>query len=196
MSQFREDEHIEAVMEEIGFGSRVLYDIGARLKYSNSKNLIEKHGFTGTLVEGNPVSAAELRHVFQAINVIEKFIKPEEVNDHCPFDCWFFSLDIDSVDWWVWANLIQRPALVVVETNPLPGFFVAPMSAKCKCEYGYGMSLSAANVLAWMKNYEYIGRTEANAMYVRKELGCKYRLPEITVHRGKPCRSSNNVCDS
>lgn len=196
MSQYREDEHIEAVFNEIGYGSRVLYDVGARLAFSNSKNLIEKHGFAATLVEGSPQSAGELRRTFPTATVVEKYLKPEEVNEYCPKDCWFFSLDIDSFDWWVWANLIQRPALVVVETNPLPGFFVAPMTATKKDANGYGMSLSAANVLAWIKNYEYIGRTEVNAMYVRKELGCKYRLPEIDKHLGKPCKSTNNVCAS
>lgn len=194
MSQFREDEHIEAVMNEIGFGSRVLFDVGARLAYSNSKNLIEKHGFDATLVEGNPLYADELRRTFPTANIVERMLKPEEVNQYCPKDCWFFSLDIDSCDWWMWANLQQRPAVVIVETNPIPGFFVAPMSAGKKDPNGYGMSLSAANVLAWMKNYEYIGRTEVNALYVRKELNCQYRLPKMEEHRGAPCKATNNVC--
>jgi hypothetical protein len=194
MSQFGEAAHIEAIFREIGFGSRVLFDVGARLELSNSRQLITRHAFQATLVEGDPPSADKLRKIFPTATVVEKYLKPEEVNEYCPKDCWFFTLDIDSFDWWMWANLIQRPALVIVETNPLPGFFVAAMTATKKDADGYGMSLSAANILAWLKNYEYIGRTEVNAFYVRKELGCKYRLPEIDKHLGRPCSNRNNVC--
>ena len=196
MSQFKEDAHIEAIFNEIGFGSRVLYDIGAQLKWSNSKNLILNHGFTGTLVDGNSEYAGELKRNFPKANVINKFIRPEEVNDYCPSDSWFFSLDIDTCDWWMWANLRHRPAVVVVETNPLPGMFIAHMKCGRKDINGYGMSLDAANLLASIKGYDYIGRTEVNAIYVRKELNCKYRLPEMTEHHGAACKATNNVCFS
>ena len=192
-SQFGEDDHIEAVFDEIGYGSCVLLDIGARLTYSNSRNLIDKHGFTGVLVEGNRESADELSRTFPGLSVVCKVLKPEDVNSVCPPACWFFSLDVDSNDWWFWANLQQKPALVVVETNPLEGLFIAPMATGQKDRNGYGMSVCAATALAKMKGYEYIGRTEVNAFYVRKDLGCKYRLPPMTAHRGLPCKAENNV---
>lgn len=192
-SQFNEDAHIEAIFNEIGFGSRILCDIGARLQYSNAENLIRKHEFTGVLVDASKDSCAELKRAFPAMRVVESIVTPQDVNSLVPQDCWFFSLDIDSYDWFVWAAMTVRPALVVVETNPLPMFFAAKPNAACKDKNGYGMSVPAAIALGHLKGYTYIGRTEVNAFFVRKELDCKYVLPQISEHKGLWCGNMNNV---
>jgi hypothetical protein len=193
MSQFREDEHIESVFNEIGYGSRILCDIGARLAGSNSENLIRKHEFTGVLVDASKESCAELKRAFPAMRIVESTVTPQDVNSLVPEDCWFFSLDIDSYDWFVWAAMTVRPALVVVETNPLPILFAAKPNAARKDKNGYGMSVSAAVALGNLKGYDYIGRTEVNAFFTRKELKCQFRLPAMTVHNGIPCKAQNNV---
>jgi len=192
-SQFREDKYIETVFDEVGYGSRVLCDFGARLEYSNSSELILKHGFTGTLVDCDGEACNKLRSALPAANVVNAAVTPQNVNDLVPANCWFLSIDIDSYDWFVWAALVQRPALVVVETNPLPGLFAAKASAGRKDPEGYGMSVRGAIALGELKGYTYIGRTEVNAFFVRSELGCKFRLPEIKSHGGLPCRSTNNI---
>ena len=193
MSQYNEDAHIEAVFNEIGYGTKVLCDIGARLAGSNSENLIRKHGFTGVLVDASHISCNELIKTFPAMKVIEKTVTPQDVNGIVPTDCWFFSLDIDSYDWFVWASLGVRPALVVVETNPLPNLYASKPDSARKDINGYGMSVSAAIALGEMKGYDYIGRTEVNAFFTRKEMECKFRLPPMTVHLGIPCKGHYNV---
>lgn len=192
-SQFAEDLHIERIFEEIGYGSRKLVDIGARYAYSNAENLILKHGFAATLIDASEDACTELRRHFPGSEVICRTVTPAGVNESVAGDTWFLSIDIDCCDWWVWANLMARPALVVVETNPLPGIFVAKMECGRKDIGGYGMSLDGARLLAGVKGYDYVGRTEVNAFFVRKELECKYRLPEPKGHHGAACRADNNV---
>jgi hypothetical protein len=193
MSQFSEDAHIEAVFNEIGFGSRVLVDIGARLAGSNSANLINRHGFTGTLVDASAEACAELEEAFPTCKVLKQTVRPEEVNEIVMADTWFLSIDVDSCDWWIWANVIALPALVVVETCPGENLFVAKMECRHKDPQGYGMTLKGARFLADAKGYDYIGRTEVNAFFVHEFYDCKYRLPEQKIHAGKPCGFANNV---
>jgi hypothetical protein len=55
------------------------------------------------------------------------------------------------------------------------------------------MSVEASRVLGIAKGYDYIGRTAANTFFVRSDIKCKYRLPDIDVHLGKKCGTLNNV---
>ncbi len=195
MSQFDEDTHIDAILAEIGTGTRKLCDIGARLDGSNSANLIRNHGFTGVLVDRDEKSCQKLATAFPHCQVIHKHVEPWDVNSLVQPDCWFFSLDIDSTDFWVWANLRHRPALVVMETVPIKGFYAASMDAKSKDHDGYGMSVDACRWLGEAKGYTYLGRNVVNAFFVRKDLPCQYRIPLPATHEGLQRGSANNVFD-
>lgn len=199
MSQFGEEDHIASVFDEIGDGTKVLADIGARFLYSNCIRLINERGFTGVLVDAVSDHCRELEKRFPTCKVINRCLMPWDVNEVIPSDVWFLSVDIDSNDFWVWANVMARPALVVVETNPLPGKFVARMRKEGLGleKDGYGMSVEAAKWLGEAKGYDYIGRTEVNCFFVRKDLNCKYRLPDVKTHVGTPCGAKHNVlCDT
>lgn len=189
MSQFDEDRHIVAVLDEIGDGAKILADIGARLEGSNSAQLIRKRGYVGVLVDRNPAATQLLTREFPQCDVQCVVASPQNINELVPRDAWFLSIDVDSCDWWLWANLIHRPALVVIETNPLPGRYVPAMGYPG----GYGCSVEAAKLLGDAKGYDYLGRTVVNAFFCRSDLGCKYRLPETAKHRGKPSGKLNNV---
>ena len=191
-SQFREDEHIAAVLNEIGDGSKILADIGARYALSNSEKLIRGRGYTGVLIEANEGYCKELTREFPTCTVVHRELKAGEVNEFVPKDVWFLSIDIDSYDFWVWANLTHKPALVVVETNPRPGMMACTLTG-ASYKDGYGMSVDAARWLGEAKGYDYLGRTEANAFFVRKDLKCSYRLPELSRHAGTPCGTTNNI---
>ena len=188
MSQFDEDKHIFAILAEIGQGTKVLADIGARLYGSNRANLLRK-GWTGTLVDRDPVAADELRREFPHCNVVCERATVDNINRLVPADAHFLSIDVDGPDWWLWANLIHKPALVVIETNPLPGLYaVALGSAK-----GYGCSEDAAVMLGIAKGYDYLGRNVVNAFFCRRDLVCRYRLPAQKTHSGAPCSGADNV---
>lgn len=189
MSQFDEDAHILAILNEIGHGSKRLADIGARLEGSNSANLIRNHGWSGVLVDADQRAADELRNAFPGCAVHHVKATIENVNALVPEGTHFLSIDVDSVDWWLWANLVRRPALVVIETNPLPGVFVAGIATSG----GYGCSVDAAKMLGEMKGYDYLGRNVVNAFFVDKTYQCRYRLPEPSRHRGSASDTRGNV---
>ena len=190
-SQFGEDDIFEAILSEIGHGSKVFCDIGARLEYSNAAYWIEDHGWTGVLVEKAKAHADKLVDTFGSralVHNLEATI--ENVNDLVPDDTQVLSIDIDSSDWWVWANLRYKPPLVCVETNPVPGMFVP--SYKGTHKEHYGMSVDAAKWLGEAKGYDYLGRNCVNAFFTLKGT-CSLILPEVTEHRGVRARTERNV---
>lgn len=195
MSQFDEDTHILAILDEIGHGSKFLVDIGARLVGSNSAMLLNDYGWRGVLFDADPDAAAELRREFPQCEVHGLAVTPVCIHAYVPPETHFLSIDVDGQDWWLWAALARRPALVVIETNPLDGHFVAPfrMSPGRDPAAGYGCSVESAKALGAMKGYDYLGRTAVNAFFCRSDLKCGYRLPEAGRHRGKMTISAGNV---
>lgn len=188
MSQFDEDAHISAILQEIGNGNRILADIGARLQGSNSAALL-RDGWSGTLVDCDPKAVAELKQAFPHCKVICERATPDNINRLVPGDAHLLSIDVDSCDWWLWANLLRRPALVVIETNPLPCIHVAALGTSAS----YGCSVDAAVMLGNAKGYDYLGRNVVNAFFCRRDLRCAYRLPQVKGHAGSPCSLQDNV---
>lgn len=188
MSQFDEDAHIAAILGQIGEGSKVLCDLGARLKGSNSESLLER-GWNGVLVDSDPLACKELLARFPSARVLNVAATVGNVNDIVPPETRFISIDVDGADWWLFANLVHRPALVVIETNPTPGMYVAAIGVSG----GYGCSVDAVKALAVMKGYRYLGRTVVNAFFVAQEIPCSYQLPDAPSHVGAPSGTSNNV---
>lgn len=187
-SQFGEDKVLEAVIAEIGEGSKVFCDIGARLRCSNAAYWITERGWAATLVEKSGPHCNELERVFAdypAVEVVNRHATMENVNELVPDNTQILSIDIDSDDWWLWANLYVAPPVVIIETNPLPGRYVPVYP--CNGGGGYGASVQSVMDLGEMKGYDYLGRTAANAVFVRRELECRYRLPEQKMHAGKKC---------
>lgn len=189
-SQFGEDAHIAAILDEIGDGSKVLCDIGARLRYSNSIALLTERGYSGTLIDADKAACEDLESL-GAGNVVCAKVTAENVNLLVPAHARFLSIDIDGGDFWVWAALLARPPLVVVETNPAQGFFVAAPPNYDRDNYG--MSVDAAVWLGERKGYVYAGRTDVNCFFVRRDLNCSYRLPPIATHAGVPSGTGRNA---
>jgi len=191
-SQFGEDAHIRAVLDEIGDGSKVLCDIGARLTYSNTAHLLEDYGWHGVLIDRSEQACADLKHLPNS-TVICEAVTVESVNKLVPAVTSFLSIDVDGPDWYLFAALGHRVEFVVIETNPLDGFFVAaPPFDKAN----YGASVEAMVWLGERKGYDYIGRTAVNAFFVRKDLQCTYRLPPIDRHSGIIPKLPRNACAS
>lgn len=193
-SQFNEDDVIAALLAHVGHGNKLLADLGARLLGSNTAHLIEDHGWTGVLVDADSGATATLDQVIgKRAKIINARVDINNVNDLVPRDIHLLSLDIDSTDFWVWLNLLARPAIVVVETNPEEGLFVACYPGKNKG--AYGMSREAAEMLGRMKGYDCVGHNETNAFFVRADYECKYRLPPPARHAGIKLSEKHNVLE-
>lgn len=189
-SQFGEDEILERIIGQIGEGTRLFCDIGARLKYSNASYWIEDRGWDADLFEKSGPSADELRRMMpQRVRVHHVEVTPQNVNFLVPKGVQILSIDVDSCDFWIWANLMHRPPVVVVETNPLPGLYVR---AYWENGEGYGMSVEAAKWLGEAKGYRFLGVNEVNAFFVRDDIECTVEISP-KVHGGAACKPENNV---
>ena len=192
-SQFGEEAHLWAILDEIGDGSKVCVDIGARYAGSNVAALIRSRGYSAYLVEASLIHCKELINQFPGADVINKFATIENINELVPMNTHVLSIDVDSNDWWLWANLRARPAVVIIETSPCKGIRVSEYNMNGTMEHGYGTSVDGAKALANLKRYTYITRTEANVFFVNNDIKCNYRAPDAKSHCGSPSSPENNI---
>ena len=189
LSQHEEDGITVALFDRIGADTRRFVEIGAGVNGGNSGFLAKECGWTGLMLEIEPERASRLRTRFApAVRVVEAQVTRENVNELVTAhglagDIDLLSIDIDSIDYWVWEQLTAcRPRIVIVEYNPLfgtdravtvpydPTFdrrqFDVPRAAY------YGASLPALAKLGARKGYRLVllEPRGVNAFFVRDDL--------------------------
>ncbi|MEN9573771.1 MAG: hypothetical protein RL514_1626 [Verrucomicrobiota bacterium] len=188
-SQSDEDGLLLLLFSQIGFTNRRCVEMAFGTPYgANVTNLILNWGFMGLMVE---CKAVEESQRFFATHrdtwvypppVVKSWITPENVNFLCQSHGYtgsldFFSLDMDSTDYWVWERLDAiQPRVVVVEFNPALGAersLTIPNIAGSRERHTayYGASLTALVKLGRRKGYRYVGanRYGYNAFFVRED---------------------------
>jgi hypothetical protein len=189
LSQHEEDGITVALFDRIGVETRRFVEIGAGVNGGNSGFLAKECGWTGLMLEIEPERASRLRSRFApAVRVVEAQVTRENINELVTAhglagDIDLLSIDIDSIDYWVWEHLTAcRPRIVIVEYNPLfgtdravtvpydPAFdrrqFDVPRAAY------YGASLPALAKLGARKGYRLVllEPRGVNAFFVRDDL--------------------------
>ena len=167
--QHDEENIILSIFDYIGHGN-TLCDIGARLLLSNSYRLINEYGYTGLLIDADPVECDRLRgKVGNRAEVIEKKITIGNVNDYVG-DVDFLSIDIDSNDWWIWAVIKAKPRIVCIEfNNNLSGLVIRDYDENLKKSNDNNASFDAMILLGELKGYKLIAQTGVNAIFVLEE---------------------------
>lgn len=199
-SQNDEDGLLLYIFSQIGFTNKICIDMAFGSPFgANVTNLICNWGFTGLLVEGNPIDFSIQffkQHPDTWIyppKIIQSWITAENVNELCEKngilgEIDLFSLDIDGVDYWIWKALdIVSPRIVVCE---FANFIDADKSIAVPYKPDFnrfdihedfmGASLSAFVKLAKGKGYRLIGCNKYgfNAFFLRNDLGVDI-FPEI-----------------
>ena len=189
LSQHEEDGITVALFDRIGTDTRRFIEIGAGVNGGNSGFLAKECGWTGLMLEIDPDRASRLRNRFApAVRVVEAQVTRENINalvtaNGLSGDIDLLSIDIDSIDYWVWEQLsVCRPRVVIVEYNPLfgteravtipydPRFnrreFDVPRAAY------YGASLQALAKLGARKGFRLVllEPRGVNAFFVRDDL--------------------------
>jgi hypothetical protein len=124
-SQNGEDGIIEELFKIIGFTSRLSCEFGAwdGTHFSNTKNLIEKHGFTAFMIEGdkskfphlvntykdNPKVICINAYVDSGANSLDKLLRGKGVNDSRLKSMDLLSIDIDGLDFEIFENIDIPP---------------------------------------------------------------------------------------
>jgi hypothetical protein len=187
---------IEAILECLSERDRWCVEFGAwdGQHFSNTRNLIDAHGYSAVLIEGDRVRASALRAALGAragIVTIERYVGFAGADrldailagTPAPRDFDLLSIDIDGNDYAVWEAVVDyRPKVVCIEFNPtipLPVGYVQPADPTVS----RGSSLAAMVDLGRRKRYELVAVTESNALFVRAEL-----LPRLDLESNDPAR--------
>lgn len=195
-SQKGEDGVIEKALEIIPDKKFWCVEFGAYdgIFYSNTRNLIENHGYSAYLIEADRKKFQELTRNYDSFDSVickQAYVgfSEEDNLDHLlketgvPDDFDFLSIDIDGNDYHVWQSITKYvPKMVCVEFNPtIPvglDFVQSPDPAVIQ-----GAGLSSMVELGKSKGYELVAALRFNAFFVKEEYFPLFKIkdnsPEI-----------------
>ncbi|MCK4951730.1 MAG: hypothetical protein KAS48_07915, partial [Gammaproteobacteria bacterium] len=127
-SQHGEDGVIEALLGKISSVGNYIVEFGAYdgICMSNSRYWIKEKGWSALLIEADPRFYSKLHDLYKdnrKVETIKSFVTTENINDlfrnaGVPQDLDILSIDIDSIDYYVWEALTEFcPKIVVIEYN-------------------------------------------------------------------------------
>ena len=189
-SQNDEDGITLTLLKAAGVTNRRFVEIGSGSSGGNSAILAFDCGWSGLMIEASKGKAAKLRSELafnQGVTVLAKRVTPGKVNQllkHAGYtgDVDFMSIDVDSVDYWIFDALkVCSPRVLVMEYN---AFFGPEQAVTLPMEglpdqfpRGYfGASLAAIEKKARQKGYRLVHceDTGVNAFFLRNDVA-----PEI-----------------
>jgi hypothetical protein len=197
-SQFGEDGIIEKILEFIPDQNKWCVEFGAwdGKHFSNTYNLIANKGWSGVLIEGNPVKCNDLRKTYEnnpkayPINRMVGFSENDSLDSilkdtPIPHDFDFLSIDIDGLDFHIWESVQKyRPKFIVIEFNsfiPNDIEFVQEKDFSKK----HGNSILSITKLSKSKGYELICINQENAFFVDKKYFHLFNIENNTINELK-----------
>jgi predicted O-methyltransferase YrrM len=196
-SQNGEDGILMHVFSRIGATSRRFLEFGCGTGLEcNSANLALGFGWSGLLLDANETHIVKARTFFDdrlgddsaRVGTRSLFVTPDNINDLLDevtprggsLD--LLSIDVDSIDYWIWDAVEDRfrPRVVVCEYNaafgPSRSVTVSPREGFDPFDvhpsgYYHGVSLAALHKLGASRDYQLIGVDSAgvNAFFVQRE---------------------------
>jgi hypothetical protein len=201
-TQYGEDGMIEELIKRMGFLGKIAVDIGASdgIKYSNTFNLV-KAGWEVYAIEGreNP-HLPKLSEKYPNLKYKFCYVSDEDTDDNinkvlddmgCPKEVDIMSLDIDSIEYWIWDVLEINPKLMIVEIEPrnYPSKMIyhirdQSITAEEKRDKlnppqnltGFGPMFKMSK----KKGYTLIGHTITNLFFLRNDQVDKLNWAEVT----------------
>jgi hypothetical protein len=198
-SQGGEDGILERVFELIPGGDMWCCEFGAwdGRKYSNTYQLIANKGWSGVLIEADPVKFEDLKRTYvgnDKVFLLNCFVEyaGEGLLDKllagtpAPIEIDLLSIDIDGNDYHVWASVnVYRPKVVIIEYNQsIPNhleFVQAADPSACQ-----GNSLLSLTKLAARKGYQLVAVTDTNGIYVRDEYFPLFEIADNSLTAMRP----------
>lgn len=173
-SQTGEDGIIEKIFSVIEPTSFFAVEIGAwdGFLYSNTANL-EAKGWKRVGFEANKERAGNCP------TVIHAFVTPQNINyllerQNVPNDVDFISIDIDSLDFYIWASLKYMPKVVCIKHNCYWGLRDAVVPLQLDFAWDgkdyFGSSTYNMYRLGQLKGYTLIYIENSNLFFIRNDL--------------------------
>ena len=148
-------------------------DIGAGdgFRLSNTRDLIERHGATGLLIDADPQGNPDVIKAFVTADNIGELVDGHERVD-------FLSIDIDGNDFWILKEAIYyaKPALIMAEVNTrfhsADEAFTVPYdpARNWNNDDHFGMSFGAFRKLMEANGYTVVHMEGINALAMRNDL--------------------------
>lgn len=165
-SQNGEDGVINHIIEKVGAGNKTFLEIGSgNGKENNTTNLVYE-GWSGVVVDRKEQRIQEYRaRKFKRVTAMSLEVDPRNIGDvlsklNCQPDV--FSLDIDSIDYWVMQALLCKgfkPRVAVLEYNASFLFDRVSVPVKMKeraKDLYFGAGIEAWNSLMTRFGYKFI----------------------------------------
>jgi hypothetical protein len=171
-SQSDEDGILHELFERVGTTNKTFVEFGAEIgTENNTRNLLE-NGWNGLWIEGIPEYIPALKSVGEPfmkagdLTIIEAYVNPDNINQliassKISGEIDLLSIDIDSIDYWVFDAIeVINPRVVVLEHNYAYGpheKFIMPLDLdyrwdyKNPNDYHHGASISSMVELATKK---------------------------------------------
>ena len=157
---------------------------------SNTAKLIDE-GWAGCLIEGDPAKFEDLQRSYAGndrLSLINCFVEVagercldailRQANAPGTFD--LLSIDIDGLDYHMWAALEEHtPCLVVIEFNPTVPAHVVYVQENDPT-INRGSSLAALAELGTQKGYALVAATDWNAFFLKADYASAHGLPAYT----------------
>ena len=194
-SQTGEDGILSRILEVLPVRDRWCVEFGAwdGQYCSNTCNLIEKHGYSAVLIEGDKrrfmdlkvranknarITALNAFVGFSADNNLDTLLASTAIPRH--FD--LLSIDVDGNDYHIWdAVRSYEPKVVCIEYNPtIPTEveFVQPADPNVN----HGASLLSLTKLGKSKGYQLVAVTRLNAIFVHGEYFSLFQISNNEPH--------------
>ncbi len=190
LSQSDEDGIILEIFNRIGLTNKyfVEFGVGAGLENNSASLLFQQ--WSGMWIEGDHTYVENInQHLSRLIKsgklkLQEAFVDENNIeqlltNNEVPFEPDLFSIDVDSIDYYIWNALNRfKPRVIVIEYNGswgpsiewiMPRDEVPSSTINTSC---YGASLKSLEILGTQKGYSLVGcnMTGVNAFFVRDDL--------------------------
>lgn len=208
-SQNQEDGMIAEVFRRIGTASKRFVEFGVEQGLECNTTFLLTQGWSGCWFETSSENVSRARAAFKGypIEIIERKITVDNA-DHViktastDSELDLLSIDIDSLDYWVWRAITTvRPRLVVIEYNAFwPPHVRKTVALDPEMKWDgtnyFGASLGALEVLSREKGYCLVGCSLAgvNAFFVREDLvGEKFCAPFTAENHYEPARYHLNI---
>jgi len=200
-SQYGEDGIVEEIFKRLNIQKGICVDIGASNGkwYSNTFSLVEK-GWEAYEIEGSEneelkklaIDYPNIKYRFCYVSDednernINKLLKQMD----CPKEIDFMSLDIDSIEYWIWDTLEYNPKIMCIEIEPrnYPTDMIFhdrnPKLSKSEKQKLYNSQnltgFGPMYQLAKKKGYFLICHTISNLFFIRNDLIQDLKYPEVT----------------
>lgn len=211
-SQNGEDGIIDFLMSQLKIDSKNFVEIGVEnYRESNTRYLYNKYHQKGLIIDCIQNMEEKVKPFVNLwkgdLRIVNKEINSDNIifllNKYCDYKIDLFSLDIDSIDYWILDKLPKNISKIfVAEYNPVFGpdieVTVPNIKGFNRTQYHYsnlcyGMSLKALVNKMRLKGYYFVGTNlqKMNAFFVSEEYDKKKYFDKLNIKELKYYTNSN-----